>query len=595
MRKKISEFSTTIPNESDQILIERNGEAKSAFINTLPISDPTKKKFSSVETLINNEVSRATTKENSIEAEIAVERGRIDNFSTLPEGSTTGDAELIDIRVGADGTKYSNAGEAVRTQISNLKGDFVDYVKDRYETWTSHNMINGDESMTIGAVTNTGNVISEYTDYSYTDYIPCKNGDIVRTYAESLGVFSTLGCRWVCFYDEYKNVVGGLVSPSNPFDVNVECSYMRVTLPSNRPKYMLTVNYEATEYEIYGDVRITIVDDFLTSESKKVVDNLKNNIGCSLPTTELLMTKGISETWYKKSFVSTNLYDCRIFAYDLAKAYNDKIEFENDEAQTLGAGYGWYLYDGNLNCIRTENNNFVHGWKRTCKSLNLSNCSILVIGDSTVNDGTMVAKIKTFFEENGATATLLGTRGSSGYNHEGRGGWSSQDYFTNKTEGGVVNPFYNQSTNTFDFSYYMSNQGYTSVDFVVIQLGINDLYLGDDLSIKSTWDNIKLMIDSILEFSNTIKVILNLPTTPNIDQSKHSVFEPLYRNRIIRYCDYAIAKVKDFYTNNKVRYSYCHLILNPETEIRDHVHPITIGYEKMGLEVVNQINCWQNE
>lgn len=48
---------------------------------------------------------------------------RMDTFTQLPSGSTSGNAELIDIRVGADGVTYPTAGDAVRGQVTDLKSD----------------------------------------------------------------------------------------------------------------------------------------------------------------------------------------------------------------------------------------------------------------------------------------------------------------------------------------------------------------------------------------------------------------------------------------------------------------------------------------
>ena len=54
------------------------------------------------------------------QSDLSVLKSRVDSLVANPGESTEGNAELIDIRVGADGKTYSNAGEAVRGQSSRL-------------------------------------------------------------------------------------------------------------------------------------------------------------------------------------------------------------------------------------------------------------------------------------------------------------------------------------------------------------------------------------------------------------------------------------------------------------------------------------------
>lgn len=152
------------------------------------------------EAAFNGVSTQLTTRMSAIETEQAVQDARMDNFVALQEGSTTGDAELADIRVGADGTTYDTAGNAVRGQIGELKSDLSDiensiFIYETGENATVYGVsdewkLTGDKGLCVAY---SGYKIVKYlVDAGSIVYIKAENtNDAVMFFATQPGVASS--------------------------------------------------------------------------------------------------------------------------------------------------------------------------------------------------------------------------------------------------------------------------------------------------------------------------------------------------------------------------------------------------------------------
>ena len=204
---------------------------------------------------------------------------------------------------------------------------------------------------------------------------------------------------------------------------------------------------------------------------------------------------------------------------------------------------------------------------------------------STVTQGNYICqKLLSCFSAAGGALTLLGTRGTAPARHEGRAGWKASDYCTKAADGTYTNPFYN---NGFDFSHYMTAQAYTGVGVVVLQLGINDIFYAglDSFSAAATIGYLDTMVNSILNYDSSIKVIVDLLTPPNGNPSVFtekygtSQIEFIYRMNTIRMSK---ALMEHFSGNISVAISPNNCVLDPAQDINDGVHPTEGGYAKLG-------------
>ena len=325
-----------------------------------------------------------------------------------------------------------------------------------------------------------------------------------------------------------------------------------------------------------------------------------NFYACSLPKNYIYFTVGLSEKFYFRNMLA--LPDVNMVELGVGGFATREIDGVTITPASAGAfnNYLFTTYDSNLSVIEQN----VNGQFGRRYADNVASCSALIIGDSIVekNSGKIGQTMLDAFTSRGKTLTLLGSRGSGDSKHEGRSGWSAHDYVGGTTRGQDIsqNPFYNSNTGKFDFSAYMTAQGYSGVDFVIINLGTNDLYecninVAKD-KINTLVDDISTIIDSIKAYNADQKVILNLPTPCTAKTTGTYALTPYKQKAIMAKFVYYASIMEVLITGwSYARCSHCHLILDGATEIEDLIHPTNAGLEKMGMELLSQINCFQNE
>jgi lysophospholipase L1-like esterase len=351
-------------------------------------------------------------------------------------------------------------------------------------------------TVTINAIVNhTNGTVIKQANYCVSDYIE----------VEQNAVYSSNRSISLAYYNANKEFVSGVASATQ-IKIPVGVKYLRFNISianSTTEGLFKSTNappiysfYNIPNYEILAS---SIVTGIQLPPTIYAVDGKEVNIYFD----NLLAGDAENFDWDIESSKGTQQNERWTFtptSQDVGSHAFIVKSYKNKEIQ---------VSEASANIVVTDSSNGT-GVTKTC----------LFIGDSITAAGKYTDAVggllNLFSGAEPMGITLIGTQGVTPNLHEGYGGWTINKFFTDASS-----PFV--KSGAFNFSQYMTDNSFTSVDVVGIMLGTNDVsvpFTDDDVlaAALTAFAQLEGMITNIKSFNENVKIGIMITTPPSKDQ-----------------------------------------------------------------------------
>lgn len=223
----------------------------------------------------------AALRQKATEKDLSLERERINNLAKLQQGSTTGDAELADGRVGAYGVSYKNIGESIREQVKTiLKTNTVTKIVNLTDSFNGNIIHNVSflKNQEVSFIINSEGVLQNNCPiyFGYTDLSGINYNNIVVTSPNIKGDYKFPNdCKTlVVWIDPKYKLKNG--------EISLICTYNTSLYEDIEESKQTKMNYEKTNKVLFGDTKLFNESEIYKCDTTKNIDiklpiNLQSN------------------------------------------------------------------------------------------------------------------------------------------------------------------------------------------------------------------------------------------------------------------------------------------------------------------------------
>lgn len=306
----------------------------------------------------------------------------------------------------------------------------------------------------------------------------------------------------IAFLDSEKIYHSGLSGTGaltpRTFQCPVGAKYMLANvLKAGKSTYQIEEGQAATEYQ--NPSKRKLKKEYLPDTIESTSDQFLLNIPPII-----YVVPGITIELYHKQIAWAGNMDNFHFKWTgaVGKAFKRKWSITATNAMVGSYPITCTVFDNNMKEVASKEFTCVIG---TYSFSGVKNILTLAdsLGNTTSTDKPWYKKVTQLTSK----IKFVGTRGlEAGLMHEGRSGWTAGHYLRAAEytfEGEGVHPFWNPSTQSFDFNYYKSQTG-INPDAVQILLGTNGMAIDPTINAN----NIKTIVDKIREADPNIPIFI---------------------------------------------------------------------------------------